>query len=504
VTVEQIGHVDAEFSTGVFSYTLTPDTIEIGDWMLAVVVTGQAQILPVPTGWTAHFNMKAAGTLSTAIFSKKRVAGETGYTFTFGGSTTSAKVTLMWFRGVADTGWIIPADGRLRNTTGSGTTNIADPITTTVANTLAVTISTERTTLVEGNISSMTGSTPWFFKAQNGSTQIETISVGTRNYAAPATTDSVSIVYPNPQTSNGWAIQIGLPSAPQELTGPFSLWQGGTEQPLTVTAYLDGQEVAVPTIEVYSGDYKVTDLLSTNPFYIAHRGGGDNWPEHTMRSYTGAVHWGLKAIEISVNITSDGVMVCHHDTGTNRMTGTNLTFATSTAAQLEPLTNTAAFTNNPTQDRQPIPLLVPVLDKFAHNHVCFVEAKTGGAWQATLLDLMLTYPESTERMVWKAPIVAGFQGAKDRGFTTWGYLLQNDPAHADWQTLVAKTDVDMIGVNHAASDQYISDVVALATSLGKKVIMWEIHSIADRDRAASLGVQGMMTSDLWEVLPKFP
>jgi len=505
MAVTQIGHVDAEFTTGVFDYTLTPDgTIAIDDWMVAVVVVGQGQVLTVPTGWTALYNMKSAGTLFTAIFTKKRVTGDVGYVFHFGASTTSGKVTLMWFRGVADTGWIIPTDGRLRSTTGSSFNNIADPITTTAANTFVVTVSTERTTATEANYTSMTGSTPWYYKAQTGSTQIETILIGTRNYATSATTDPVTIAYPNTQANNGWAVQLGLPAKVAAITSALRVWTGSSEVGLSTKLWTGSAELSVSATPPAIGSYTITDLLSTNPFYIAHRGGGDNWPEHSMRAYIGAVNWGLKAIEISVNITSDGVMFCHHDTTTTRMTGTNLTFSSATAAQIEALTSSASATTNPTQDRQPIPRLVPVLDAYAANHVVFVEAKTGGAWQATLLDLLATYPNSANHIVWKAPIIAGFQGAKQRGFTTWGYLLQDDPAHADWQTLVAKTDVDWIGVNHAATDTYISNVVALANSLGKKVIMWEVHTIADRNRAASLGVQGMMTSNLWTVLPKYP
>ena len=143
---------------------------------------------------------------------------------------------------------------------------------------------------------------------------------------------------------------------------------------------------------------------------------------------------------------------------------------------MDALTNSAAFTDNPGQDRQPVPLLTAVLAAYASNHVLFIEPKTGGAWQADLIALIKTYPDIANRIVWKSPIIAGFGGAKTAGFTTWGYLLHDDPAHADWQTLVAKSDVDWIGVNHAASDAYIAQVVALASSLGKRVIMWEIHT----------------------------
>lgn len=506
MAVTAVGHIQTDFTTGVFDYTMTPDgTIATGDWLVAVVVTGQGQTLTVPTGWTAIYNMKVTGTLSTAVFIKKRLAGDAGYNFHFGASTTSGAVTVMWFRGAADTGWIIPTDGRYRSTTGSGFNNIADPITTVAANTLVLTISTERTSATETGITSMTGSTPWYFKAQTGSTQIETVALGTREWATPGATAPVTIVYPNTQASNGWAVQLGIPPIPPVLNGPFSQWVNGVEIPLTVKSWNGTAEVAVtPPTDPYTGDFRIADLFSTNPFYIAHRGSGDNWPEHTMRAYRSAANYGMKAIEVSVNITSDSVMVCHHDPNTSRMTGTSLTISSSTVAQLDALTNTASFTDNPTQDRQPIPRLTSVLSAYAANHVLFVEAKTSGTWQADLIALLQSQPDAANRIIWKAPIVAGFQGAKTAGLTTWGYLLQADPAHADWQGLVAKPDVDIIGVNHTASDSYIAGVVALATSLGKKVIMWEVHTKADRDRAASLGVQGMMTSNIKTVLPKFP
>lgn len=508
MAVTQVGYVTAEFQTGVYTMTLTPDgTIADGDWMVAVVATGQSQVLAVPTGWTARYNMKLAGTLSTAVFTKKRATGETSYAFTVSGSTTSASMALMWFRGVADTGWIIPSDGRYRSTTGSTFNNIASSITTTAPNTLALVISTERTTATESNITSMTGATPWFYKAQNGSTQIETISVGTKQFATAGATGDVTITYPNTQASNGWAVQLGLPAIappPPPVPQGLSLWTGTVEKAVSVNLWNGTTEVPLGSIQPYTGNYHLSDLFSTSPFYIAHRGGGDNWPEHTMRAYRGAVNWGMKAIEVSVNITSDNVMFCHHDTNTSRMTGTNLSFASATAAQIEALTNTADTTVNSAQDRQPIPRLTSVLSAFSNNHVMFIEPKTGGSWQADLIALIKSYPDVANRIVWKAPIVAGFTGAKTAGFTTWGYLLQNDPAHADVAGLVANPEVDMIGVNHTASDAYILDVVAKANALGKKVIMWEIHTLADRDRAFSLGVTGMMTSNLWAVLPKFP
>src|SRR6478735_7476996 len=68
------------------------------------------------------------------------------------------------------------------------------------------------------------------------------------------------------------------------------------------------------TPEPYTGPtHTVDSLVSTTPFFIAHRGSGDNWAEHTMEAYSEAVALGAKAIEVSVNATKDGVLICHHD-----------------------------------------------------------------------------------------------------------------------------------------------------------------------------------------------
>jgi glycerophosphoryl diester phosphodiesterase len=509
MAVTRIGYVTAQNLDGDQDTILTPTgTIAEGDWMVMVLSMNQSQILTVPTGWTAVYNSKVAGTLSTAVFIKKRASTDGSYTFHVSTGTLVSSA-LMWFRGVADTGWILPANGRLRNTTGSTYNNIADPITTTVPNTLALTISTERTIATESHFTSMTGATEWFYVGQSGSSY-ETIAIGYADRPTAGATDPVTIAYPNTQASNGWAVQLGLPAAatPPPPMPQLRLWNGTAEVGLTAHSWNGNTESASLTnTQPYNGKWVLSDLLSTTPFYIAHRGGGMNWPEHTMRSYSSAANYGMKAIEISCHITSDGYIVCHHDASTLRMTGTDINIGASTLAQVQALTNTAAYTDNPSQDRQPIPLLSDVLDRYAQSHVLFIEPKVGGSWQLnTLMPLIQSKNDVPARIVWKQPINSGqWANAKARGWATWGYVLSQDPTHtSNLDTLIPQANVDYIGVERIASDAFVSDIVARATAVGKKVIMWEIRSIADRDRAIALGCVGMMTSNLWAVLPKFP
>ena len=66
----------------------------------------------------------------------------------------------------------------------------------------------------------------------------------------------------------------------------------------------------------------VAALTADDPFYIAHRGGGGNWPEMTAYAYAQAAQVAeIKALEISVCLSADGVLVCSHDPTTTRLTG---------------------------------------------------------------------------------------------------------------------------------------------------------------------------------------
>jgi glycerophosphoryl diester phosphodiesterase len=493
-------------SGGLLDFTVTPPAGTMADdWLIALVSMNPVQNLTPPAGWTALFNNVTAGTLGSAVFVKKRAIGEGNYAFHV--SSGLATVALMAFRGVADTGWVV-GTGRTRATTGSTFNNIADPITTTVANSLVLTLSNERTTASETAIS-MTGATQWFFQGNPLSGGVESVAAGYVQQTTAGASSAVTIVYPNTQPSNGWAVQLGLPPAGAVATPPGlkgSIWTGTLEAPLYATKWTGTTEVPVTSFAPYTGDYHWSDLFSTEPFYIAHRGGGANWPEHTMRSYSSAVNYGMKAIEISTHITSDGVIVCHHDNSTLRMTGVDLNIETSTKAQLDALTNTAAQTDNPGQNREPIPTLASVLAAYASNHVLFIEPKTGGTWHPTLMNMIDSYPNTANRIVWKQPINSSeWATAKARGYMTWGYVLNTDTAHTNnLGTLIPQANLDYIGVERIASDAFVLDVVARANAVGKKVIMWEIRSIADRDRALALGCVGMMTSNLRATLPKFP
>lgn len=252
----------------------------------------------------------------------------------------------------------------------------------------------------------------------------------------------------------------------------------------------------LPDVPLKAGrPYTVTELLSTPSFYIAHRGSGDNWPEHTMRAYTEATALGLKAIEVSAVASNDGVLLCHHDLNTFRMTGIELDISRASYAALEGLRVDARAWLGPATALEPLPRLDEVLAKFAASHVIFLEDKQGSNTEA-ILALLEQYPGAREHIVWKQPATSlGHVAARGRGYTTWGYF-----GSAELETAPAFFDrVDLLGVPASAPDPNVKEFVGT----GKPVIGWEVHRRSERDRLLRLGVRGMMCSNVPYVLQRF-
>lgn len=240
----------------------------------------------------------------------------------------------------------------------------------------------------------------------------------------------------------------------------------------------------------------VSTLLASNPFYIAHRGGGRNWPEMTAYAYDQAARLPyLKAIEISVCLSADNVLVCSHDANTERVTGTSLEIAGTDWSALSRLMVTSAETDDPTQPSRPFTRFDDVIDAHLNRLVCFVEPKTDRT-NGLLMERMIAAAQP-ERVVWKQPINSTlFTKAKAAGFATWGYLL-DEPAHLSrLDEFAADPAIDLIGVAVNQTAEITERVMRAAQANDKPVIMWPLSTVADRTHALSSGARGLMTSDI--------
>ncbi|MFD5069134.1 glycerophosphodiester phosphodiesterase [Streptomyces sp. NPDC058369] len=230
-------------------------------------------------------------------------------------------------------------------------------------------------------------------------------------------------------------------------------------------------------------------LLAQNPFYIAHRGSGMEYPEHTMAAYEAALTGGVQAIEVSAGITADGIPVCIHDSTLDRTTtGTgplsNVPYAT--------LINTVQVNVSSILGQgwkpQPFATLRDVFDRFFGRVVIFLEPKSNEAVPVIQKFLQDYYPNANQYVVWKNYFSnPSFALMKSRGFTTWGYV---DAGTTDAQMAAVDSNIDIWGVPANMTDARKAEVVAK----GKPVICWEVHRRSQRDKLVGLGVRGMMAA----------
>ena len=242
--------------------------------------------------------------------------------------------------------------------------------------------------------------------------------------------------------------------------------------------------------------HTVSALLAETPFYVAHRGSGDNWTEHTMEAYSQAVAHGLKAIEVSVNATSDGVFICNHDTTLARLSGDPRKISQTPFASLAEVAVDARQWLGPAAQLEPIARLKDVLDKFAGSHVIFIEDKQGTNTES-LLNLMDSYANPTEHFVWKQSARGAHTATvRSRGYRVWGYF------DADQEPLFEAVlpTLDLAGLSVDATEETFRRLVAY----GKPVIAWEVHTRSMRDRLQAVGVQGMMCSNVVYVQATMP
>ncbi|HEY8885976.1 MAG TPA: type II secretion system protein [Candidatus Microsaccharimonas sp.] len=207
-----------DFSGSLTMANLPFPTIPDGSWMVMVMAYNVATPIDAvpPSGWTTLYARNSAGTLTTMVFGKIKTSSEPS-TFSVTGSInpTSANGVMFWGSGASSdlNTWIKGAIANRNGTTGQQYITTTPTIATTVAQSLVLSISTERTAITETDISSLSGATRWFYVPQidNATPKIQTITLSYATLATATTSTPVVVTYPNLQTVNGTAFQIGLP-----------------------------------------------------------------------------------------------------------------------------------------------------------------------------------------------------------------------------------------------------------------------------------------------------
>lgn len=241
-------------------------------------------------------------------------------------------------------------------------------------------------------------------------------------------------------------------------------------------------------------------LVGDSPFVVGSRGGARDWPELTAYGFAQAAALPeVRALEIVVRSTADGVLVCCADPSTARVTGTDKTVARETWATLSLLRVRADQTKDPTQPDQPLARLEDVLEPFRDRFVLFVEPQGEGTASRVMARLIAL--QTPQRVVWKQPINSTrFGEAKRHGFATWGYAL-DEPAHtgANLHRLSRSPDIDLLGTS-LTREPLARAVLDAAAQAQKPAIAWNVGSRVDAAKALREGFSGIASTAVREAV----
>jgi glycerophosphoryl diester phosphodiesterase len=237
-------------------------------------------------------------------------------------------------------------------------------------------------------------------------------------------------------------------------------------------------------------------------YQIAHRGAGDVYPEHTMAAYEAALGWGATCLEISVDMTSDGVLVCMHDLTLNRTTAdeglvADRTYATIAGIGIEAPQLGPGWLVPPLPS---IPRLEDVLDLVAGRAVMCIEAKADAAY-GPMIDLI------ERRGLKDSVIVKLFRGtrriaeAKAAGYPVFVYLAAADMTEDTIKSTAAGLDPDrdylvVPATTGDAITYYPDDLIHTAVDTGVPVWVYPIHRRSDFAHYTALGVVGAVSSSI--------
>lgn len=256
------------------------------------------------------------------------------------------------------------------------------------------------------------------------------------------------------------------------------------------------------------GDLSLTDWVADrgNSYLVAHRGVGDVFPEHSMESYDAAVGWGAQAMEVSVGITADNVLVCLHDLTLDRTTNLTGNLRTTTYAQLaKGWLEVPRLGPRWELAKIRVPLFEDVLRKYGGRVILAVEAKDDRAYEP-MMAMLAKYRLESSVMVKTYFLSKRIAEAKAFGFGVFAYFTT--PAELTptaIQTVAGQLSprTDAIVVPNSGPGGYLAaQLVDAAVATAIPIWPYPLHRRADVAHYKALGMQGAVTSNIGYLLGK--
>ena len=217
------------------------------------------------------------------------------------------------------------------------------------------------------------------------------------------------------------------------------------------------------------------------PWIIAHRGGWNVAPEHTLEAYRMCVASGIRFIEPDVQVLNDGTVVVMHDSTITRTTAGTGNVTDQTGVSWQSLVNDDGKRLQGWSTSLRCPTFDDVLREFGNRVVIVPEAKNAGAGAAIVgklqefnirKDMVIIQGSITELA---AGVAAGYPCMR---------MSSTDYA----ETIAAGIEFTGFGWNETAS-------IAAATAAGLKVIVWTTQRNVDLDSALAAGAIAAFSDD---------
>jgi len=240
-------------------------------------------------------------------------------------------------------------------------------------------------------------------------------------------------------------------------------------------------------------------LSAQIPLVTAHRGASGIAPENTLAAVKTALEIGVDRIEVDVQQTSDGVVVCLHDKTLDRTTNSKGKVGKRSLSDLKGVNANAGFESDFPEEK--IPTLEQVFELVDGTTQFVIEIKAGGKTYPEIEDNVVALIKKYEAEKWA--LVHSFNDKVlhyinknypeirlQKLFVSYsGGIMLDFKLHA---VKLSKYDyVEGFGISKSAASQKLVDRIH---ALNQVVHVWTVNSDEELKAVMELGVDGVISN----------
>lgn len=245
---------------------------------------------------------------------------------------------------------------------------------------------------------------------------------------------------------------------------------------------------SISTMSLNSKKLELQAQLFQKPVIMAHRGASVKCPENTLSAFRQAIDDKADWIELDVQMTGDGVVICTHDPNLRRVTGENRKVSSMTYEEIQKLDAGAFFSEEYTGEK--IPTLEEVMELAAGKIKLNIEMKPTGdevGFEEEVIRIIYQYAMEYDCMICSMNYDTLRRVKELAPNITTTYVL----------SMMYSTVWDLEAVD-AYSIHYMMitpNLVYQIKSAGKDIYAWTVNDEKSMELMLERGVDGLITDD---------